>query len=235
MTAKPLIALTFDDSFITEYSVAFPILRDRGIRATTYTWTRLVRRHIKQPGEMTGEVVWWWQLREMLDAGWTLGCHAYASGDLSQLTEEELHEEMQQVDSAFAAEGLPTPKHHAYPKGVYNSLIISVVSQYRYTMRTTGAVGSGSPFSTWDGLTWHTLKGCGADGIENDATFNSWLGLLRDVAEAKGILVPYFHGMTPQRTGNFIRWLDYATMLGFQFVTMDELYTMVNQYREINQ
>ncbi|MDH5442875.1 MAG: fibronectin type III domain-containing protein, partial [Hadesarchaea archaeon] len=91
---------------------------------------------------------------------WDFECHSYTHPDA--ITASEL----QQVNDAFAAHGLPEPLHHAYPFGNVNQ---SVCSQYRLSGRTVGGIMETQyPVPNWyqlkateiqAGTAWSTIKG----------------------------------------------------------------------------
>lgn len=60
-------SLTFDDGAASDYTTAFPILRELGLRATFF----VVPTFVDRPGYVT-----WAQLREMVAAGMEIGSHS---------------------------------------------------------------------------------------------------------------------------------------------------------------
>jgi peptidoglycan/xylan/chitin deacetylase (PgdA/CDA1 family) len=62
--SRPAELLTFDDGYSAQYTNAFPVMRQHGIRGTPYCWTG----QVGYDGYVT-----WDQFREMAAAGWTIG------------------------------------------------------------------------------------------------------------------------------------------------------------------
>ncbi len=127
-TQGAIIAFTFDDGYISDYELAFPILKDYGIRGTSYIIP-------KYQDEETPYALSWDQIKEMSDYGWAFGCHTYAHTDLQKMTPQEIQKSMEKVDAAFTRQGLDPPKIHAFPFGSYNQQAIDAMKLYRIQMR----------------------------------------------------------------------------------------------------
>jgi len=68
--------LTFDDNDLSHYDTALPMLRDAGLKAVFFVATGLVG----QPGRLD-----WPRLREMADAGMSIGAHGHTHQLLTSL------------------------------------------------------------------------------------------------------------------------------------------------------
>jgi peptidoglycan/xylan/chitin deacetylase (PgdA/CDA1 family) len=77
-------ALTFDDGAASDYEVAFPILRELGLRATFF----VVPTFVDTPGYVT-----WAQLREMVAAGMEIGSHSLTHPFLHRLDADGVRHE----------------------------------------------------------------------------------------------------------------------------------------------
>ena len=77
-------SLTFDDGHESDYTQAFPILQELGLRATFFVVPTLV----ESPGFVT-----WTQLREMVAAGMEIGSHSLTHPFVDQLDEPGLRRE----------------------------------------------------------------------------------------------------------------------------------------------
>ena len=74
MPAKPVV-ITFDDGYASNYTYAYPILRQTGMKAAI----ALIVSHIRDDGAPDAYNLNWAQCREMTDSGLVeLGCHTYA-------------------------------------------------------------------------------------------------------------------------------------------------------------
>jgi peptidoglycan/xylan/chitin deacetylase (PgdA/CDA1 family) len=78
------IILTFDDGFVSDYNIVFPILRERGIKATFF----ITASHIGKSGYLTGS-----HLREMIEAGMEIGSHGLSHNYLTAIPPQKaIHE-----------------------------------------------------------------------------------------------------------------------------------------------
>ena len=123
------LIFTFDDGCSTDYEVVYPILEEKDLKAVTYISPIFIEDEIE--GFMN-----WDQVKALDEAGWDIEDHTYSHANLKELTEEEIHKEMQKIDDIFEQKGLDTPKHHAMPYGGYNETAKEVVLTYRDTVRT---------------------------------------------------------------------------------------------------
>jgi len=63
------ICITFDDGHISQFAIAFPILKELGLPAMFFITTAWVG--------VLNSVVSWQQLRELCDSGYTVGSHSH--------------------------------------------------------------------------------------------------------------------------------------------------------------
>ena len=179
--ASAMVVITFDDGYDTDYATAFPILDSRGIPGTSY----VCAGRIGQPGKLE-----WAQIGELLDAGWTIGCHTNSHPDLTTLTEQQIREEMVEVNSAFLAASLPAPQHHAYPLGRFDELVKSVVGEYRLTGR--GLESGGETITSAGADDWMELR---SYGIYNHGVVRI-KALIDRAIERNQCLILYTHRIT---------------------------------------
>jgi peptidoglycan/xylan/chitin deacetylase (PgdA/CDA1 family) len=100
--------LTFDDGLASDYDVAFPVLRELGLRATFFVVPTLV----DTPGYVT-----WAQLREMVAAGMEIGSHSLTHPFVDALSATELEREFGQ-SKHILQDRLGLPIHSAsLPRG----------------------------------------------------------------------------------------------------------------------
>jgi len=83
----PFFCLTFDDGCLSDYTEAFPALRELGMRATFFVVPTLVGT----PGHVS-----WAQLREMAAAGMEIGSHSLTHPFLHELDAAGLRQEFGQ-------------------------------------------------------------------------------------------------------------------------------------------
>lgn len=217
---EQMIALTFDDGKIEDYTVTSKLLNKRGLKATFY----IVPDFVGKDGYMT-----WEQIKELHDDGHDIQCHSYYHSDLTTLTEEELRADFEAVGRAFLENNLPLPKHHAYPYGSYNKEVMIITAGYRLTGRgvenKTARYFSEHP-SIYD---WNSLIICnwgGAYNLDLEPVFNK----IDEVLKSKQVTTLIGHGVseTPgawdTSIEDFGAILDYLEENNFEVVTMSQLY-----------
>jgi len=102
------LLLTFDGLYEGIYNIAYPYLKGLNLTGTIY----LAHHHLGLPGYMTLE-----QLKELSDAGWTVGVRNYTgSTDYGNLTLEERKADIQLAIDFLLDNGFPRPRHFAIPK-----------------------------------------------------------------------------------------------------------------------
>jgi peptidoglycan/xylan/chitin deacetylase (PgdA/CDA1 family) len=79
------VRITFDDGNASDVEVALPRLRERGLRAEFFVLAGL----LGEPGRLDRDGV-----RELLDAGMTIGSHGWAHRDWRRITDEEAGQEL---------------------------------------------------------------------------------------------------------------------------------------------
>jgi len=131
---------------------------------------------------------------------WDFECHSYTHPQ--SITASE----MQQVNDAFAAHGLPEPLHHAYPFGNVNQ---SVCSQYRLSGRTVGGIME----TQYPVPNWYQLK---ATEIQAGTSWSTIQGWVDQCISQVGLLTIFSHmvmdpapqyGMTPAMLHQLLDYL----------------------------
>ncbi|MCX6032349.1 MAG: polysaccharide deacetylase family protein [Chloroflexi bacterium] len=118
------IIITFDDGWLEQYEVAYPILRKNCLIATFFPPTNWVD-HSKL-------TLTWAQVEEMSKAGMEFGSHTANHYLLTGQTAEQITRQLE--DSRKTLEGhVRTPiVALAYPGGVYNAAVASLVEKAGY-------------------------------------------------------------------------------------------------------
>lgn len=95
-TARPRVALTFDDAYENFYTHAWPALRARGLPATLYVPVAFVEGKASVPmANTTGlKPCSWGQLREMRAEGLHVGSHSLRHRNLRQLDQAAIADEV---------------------------------------------------------------------------------------------------------------------------------------------
>ena len=122
------VALTFDDGYLDNYEVAFPLLKRYGMVGTFFVATGLTGR----PGYMT-----WEQLDEMAAAGMAIEAHSITHADLTKIAPAQLARELaapkQQLEERL---GRPV-RFLAYPAGRFDPAVIRATRVAGYTAAVT--------------------------------------------------------------------------------------------------
>jgi len=126
------VALTFDDGGLDNYTVAFPIMKERGLTGTFFVITKTVGG----TGQMS-----WAQLKEMAEAGMAVQSHSYSHPGLPGASDERLRSEL--VNSrASIEEHVGQPVYVlSYPAGEYDARVIEAAKAAGYVMAV--ATGKG--------------------------------------------------------------------------------------------
>jgi peptidoglycan/xylan/chitin deacetylase (PgdA/CDA1 family) len=153
-TRAPVVALTFDDGFLSVYEHALPVLTRYGFPATVFVVSDYCGRTNcwpSQPAQVKRQPLLNWQeLHELIRAGLSAGCHTRTHPDLRDLATSEMLQEITGAKSRIEdALGAPV-EAFAYPYGAYNHKVRAMVASEFFLACSTvlGFVGSGSdPFA----------------------------------------------------------------------------------------
>src|SRR5699024_6837086 len=155
----------------------------RNVKATTYLIASLVGNSNRLS---------WEKAHELKNAGWSVECHSNTHPNFGNLSDQEIHEELQAVDQSFLANGFSKPNHHSLPYGGGrgDARVMDIVSQYRKTIRQTG----GGAYNNYDNFNFLNLDGKQADINDNR------ISLLKDrkadidaTIDNNGFLILYAH------------------------------------------
>jgi peptidoglycan/xylan/chitin deacetylase (PgdA/CDA1 family) len=93
VAGRPDVRLTFDDANASDLDIALPRLRRRGLTAQFFLCAGLLGK----PGRLTRDGV-----RELVDAGMTLGSHGWTHRDWRRLAPAEVPQELAQAPDVLA-------------------------------------------------------------------------------------------------------------------------------------
>ncbi len=120
------ICLTFDDGFADNHAVIFPLLAERGIRATFFVCSGFVNRRVNISARFVNyrglSSMRWEQVRELAAAGMEIGCHTLTHPILAALSADEQEREMvdakheieNQVGKAVVSLAIPFGRRGTY-------------------------------------------------------------------------------------------------------------------------
>lgn len=102
---RPTVILGFDDNELTQYQVAFPIMRERGLRGIFYVPAQLTQNNARMSVAM---------LKEMYAAGWDCGLDSTHNDDISSSfgTMAAWEASFQQNRDFAIANGMPRGNEH---------------------------------------------------------------------------------------------------------------------------
>lgn len=119
---RPLVAVTFDDGYLDNYTHAAPILRRLGLPAGFYVSTGIVASdrqfpHDQRRGNATLPVMTWDQIRQMHAWGFNVGSHTVSHVDCVAEDEAVVRGELQQSRADLQREIGRDDLIFAYPYG----------------------------------------------------------------------------------------------------------------------
>ena len=124
--SRPAITFSWDDGNNTDYSVGYKILKEFGYKGTSF----LISSLIDKANRLSLE-----QIYEMMDYGWTFGCHGTGNDAWTALTLAEAEASIRDskkflIDNNIITDGIDCT---AYPLGRFNNDIISLLNKYNIT------------------------------------------------------------------------------------------------------
>lgn len=128
---KPLI-ITFDDGYEDNYTVALPLLEERGMKGEVYMVTNFIGRK----GYLT-----WDELRDMQQRGIEIGCHTADHVPLVGLSRAEQEDQVRLSKLLMEWNGIKTVFSFSYPNGSSNAEIAELLRESNYLTAVTGDAG----------------------------------------------------------------------------------------------
>jgi peptidoglycan/xylan/chitin deacetylase (PgdA/CDA1 family) len=131
LPAKPVM-ITFDDGYSDIGELAFPIMKELGIKATIYIPTGLM----DNPAYLT-----WSKISEIKASGLiTFGNHTWSHRNVGA-TSEVVKYELSTADTQLSEKGLGEPKTFVYPYGYENNSTIKLLEEMNYKLAFTTVNG----------------------------------------------------------------------------------------------
>ena len=144
------VLLTFDDAYTDLLDVACPILEERGIPAVAFAVTERLGRTNSWDSEDGAEelkLLCADGLRETAARGVEIGSHTATHPHLTEISPEQLEEELGGAADRLEALGLPRPRAFSYPYGLWNATVAQAVREAGYEVAFAvdrGTVRSGA-------------------------------------------------------------------------------------------
>lgn len=117
------IAITFDDGWVEQYNIAFPLLQKYGMKATFY---------IPSSYPTGGRLMTWEQLGELRDAGMEIGAHTRKHVNLLTVSAADASYEISGSKSVLEAKLDITVESIAYPYGLYSGSTVALAQKAGY-------------------------------------------------------------------------------------------------------
>ena len=143
--------ITFDDAYADFHAAVFPLCRDLGLPVTLYVPTGFLDAPgappVSRPSAESASMspITWAQLQALARSPLvTIGGHTHSHRELPTLTDAEVLAEVRLADDAIAAAIAKPVRHFAYPRGVWDSRVETVLEN-RY--ETITLVGGGAAFA----------------------------------------------------------------------------------------
>jgi len=235
-TIYPAICISFDDAFASDRLVAYEkMFVERGIKGTSNISTA----KIGTDGYLT-----WAQIQEMYANGWDFQGHGHTHTSFTSLTDEQIETELQAIDDACVAHGIPIPIACSFPSSVYNEGIRTVVKNHGLlAINLTNMQGVELNRHNLDFREgWlHRTGWTGILDLNTDIGFVNFKKIVGKAVNRREMPFFVFHkivdgadGSDPMETNTdqFAALLDYGIDQGAQFLTFTEAYNYLKAYRE---
>lgn len=130
-SVKPKINFSFDDNNLSDYTVSYPILRQFGMVGTCNVISRLVG---------SNNFLNVAQLRELQDAGWTVGVHGeFSHVDTLQADYTAIYNDVKMNRDFLLTNGLGPADTYCYPEGDYTPASMLALRDLGFRVATTVA------------------------------------------------------------------------------------------------
>jgi peptidoglycan/xylan/chitin deacetylase (PgdA/CDA1 family) len=136
---KTVVTFTFDDAYEDQWLYASPLMHAHGLTGTYYVITSNDDDGFKC-------CMSWSQLDTLLAQGNDIGSHTITHpNNLTTLTTAQLKQEVCGSRQDLISHGIPDPQSFAYPDGIYNAAVRSMVEQCGFNnARQGGGISAGN-------------------------------------------------------------------------------------------
>jgi peptidoglycan/xylan/chitin deacetylase (PgdA/CDA1 family) len=219
----PRIIITFDDGYTSVYTKAFPILQANNQKAVFFVCPNLNGSGLSTYSSLE-------QQQEMYAAGWDIVNHTWNHSHLTAITENEMHEA---IDDAYKIIKTNFPRSSnlfVYPYGEYNQAVIDYLKKRDYVLARQ-TYHSGTHYHEQITLSDNAPFEIKAGGSVESATVISYID---DIVSNGGLFVFYYHKVVDEYNGEDLAVADLQTISDYlktkqdagllKVVTMSEYY-----------
>lgn len=121
--ARKLVLVTFDDGLVDNYTNAWPILKEKGLKAHFF----IIVSKIGVPGYMN-----WEQIRELKDGGMIIGSHGMTHRILTELKDKDLDDELVESKKILEDKLGQAVDYLSLPRGFYDKRVIEMAKKSGY-------------------------------------------------------------------------------------------------------
>ena len=215
--AAPAMLITFDDAYAVQYELAYPVLRDYGMRGSVFVITSWAG---------SGSFMTLAQLRDLDSAGWSVCNHTRHHVSLAGLPEADQEAELAGARDDLIGWGLSRGAYYAgYPDSTYDANTLRAMAS---TGMLLGRSGDATVYDAYC-LSPHTLYQITSNEVlasHSLAAVKGWVD--RTIAEGSVLPLHFYNISGPDQwdLDTFMQLVDYVYSKRDQIavLTMDDLY-----------
>ncbi len=179
---RGMLTISMDDSHDTQNTIAGPVLTKYGVKATIYNITQNLSVYGDLPNAQA-----------LASAGNETGSHTVTHPYLTQLTPQQLDDELRLSQQYLLANVGSPVVSFASPMGDYNATVIAAIKKYYTSHRTV------NPGMNYMGNRVWELNADGVGNINSPANVCAWI---QDAAKYRGWRILFWHDFTSATTSN---------------------------------